>query len=318
MKAKIGTDITEAQRLLKAGEVVAIPTETVYGLAGNGFDLEAISEIFSVKNRPKFDPLILHTDNLKKLKSWVDAFPPLAQKLSDAFWPGPLTLVLPKSDQIPELVTSGLPDVAFRIPAHPLSRELLSRLDFPLAAPSANPFGFVSPTTPKHVQAQLGAKIPYILDGGICLVGLESTIIAFPEGKPKVLRLGGLALEEIEKVIGEVEVQNHSSSNPAAPGMLKSHYSPRQPLVLGDLDQLLDQYKERNVGVLSFRERELPKNVQISLVLSPSGSTREAAQHLFSHLRQLNDAPVDVILAELLPKKGLGRAINDRLGRASL
>ncbi|MEM6297612.1 MAG: L-threonylcarbamoyladenylate synthase, partial [Bacteroidota bacterium] len=270
MKAKIGTDITEAQRLLEAGEVVAIPTETVYGLAGNGFNLKAISEIFAVKNRPKFDPLILHTDSLEKLKAWVDEFPPLAQQLAEVFWPGPLTLVLPKTNQIPELVTSGLPDVAFRIPAHSLTRELLSRLDFPLAAPSANPFGFVSPTTPTHVHTQLGDKIPYILDGGACPVGLESTIIAFPDGKPKILRLGGLALEEIEKVIGKVEVQNHSSSNPAAPGMLKSHYSPRQPLILGDLNELLDHYKGQNVGVLSFRERDFPENVSISLTLSPS------------------------------------------------
>lgn len=311
--------VEQAARLLRRGEVVGIPTETVYGLAGNGFDLQAVSRIFAIKNRPRFDPLILHTDSLEKIESWVGTLPDTARRLADAFWPGPLTLVVPTSARIPDLVTSGLPAVAFRIPAHPLTQKLLQQLDFPLAAPSANPFGYISPTSAQHVRDQLGNKVSLVLDGGTCTVGVESTIVATRDSEERrVLRLGGLSLEKLEAVVGKLEVQTHSSSNPAAPGMLKSHYAPRKKLILGDPVDLLREYEPQRTGVLLFQNTELPCSPAVLRILSPQGDTEEAARHLFAYLRELDAAAIDRILAEPLPETGLGRAINDRLRRASV
>ncbi len=228
--AQIGTDVAAAKALLEAGNVVGIPTETVYGLAGNALDPDAVLTIFRVKNRPSFDPLIVHTDAISKLDHFVTHIPEPVRRLAEAFWPGPLTLLFPKRDLIPDLVTAGLPAVAIRIPRHPLTLSLLRSLDFPLAAPSANPFGYISPTTAQHVADQLGNQVPYILDGGSADIGLESTIIGVENNQLTVFRLGGMALEQIEAVAGPVAVRTHSTSNPAAPGMLSSHYAPRKPL----------------------------------------------------------------------------------------
>ncbi|MFN8344346.1 MAG: L-threonylcarbamoyladenylate synthase [Spirosomataceae bacterium] len=316
--AIIGTDISFAKQLLQSGQVVGIPTETVYGLAGNAFDDDAVLKIFTVKNRPQFDPLIVHTDSLHKLSAFIADFPEKARKLADAFWPGPLTLLLPKSDMISDLVTSGLSSVAVRLPNHPLTLELLSALDFPLAAPSANPFGYISPTSAGHVDQQLGKKIPYILDGGESRVGIESTIVGFEGDEAIVYRQGGTSVESLEKVIGPVRVMTHSTSNPKAPGMLKSHYSPRKPLFISNFDTLLTHYSKEKIGYLSFQKLfdALPADNQ--RILSPSGGYAEAAKHLFSYLRQLDSLPLDVIFAELLPEKDLGRAINDRIRRAAV
>ncbi|MFZ4561106.1 MAG: L-threonylcarbamoyladenylate synthase [Saprospiraceae bacterium] len=314
----IGTDIAWAAALLREGKLVAIPTETVYGLAGNAFSLEAVSEIFAVKERPVFDPLIVHTADIGRLQELALSVPAAALRLAERFMPGPLTLLLPKAPIIPDLVTAGSPWVALRVPQHEMALSLLRALDFPLAAPSANPFGYISPTTARHVEEQLGEKIPYILDGGPCQVGLESTIVGFPEGAlPVVYRKGGLGIEAIEAVIGEVAVQAHSSSNPLAPGMLKSHYAPRTPLLLGDIPALLQQYPGRRVGVLAFREGmpDVPESRQ--QVLAPSGDFGEAARHLFAAMRYLDALGLECIVAELLPEQGLGRAINDRLRRAA-
>lgn len=314
----IGTDIGRAAALLRARQLVAIPTETVYGLAGNAFSLEAVSEIFAVKERPVFDPLIVHTADVDRLQALALSMPAAALRLAERFMPGPLTLLLPKAPIVPDLVTAGSPWVALRIPQHEMALSLLRLLDFPLAAPSANPFGYISPTTARHVEEQLGAKIPYILDGGPCQVGLESTIVGFPEGSlPVVYRKGGLGVEEIEESIGEVVVQAHSSSNPLAPGMLKSHYAPRTPLLIGDIPALLRRYPDRKVGVLAFREGspDVPESRQ--QVLAPSGDFGEAARRLFAAMRYLDALDLDCIAAELLPEQGLGRAINDRLRRAA-
>ena len=297
---------------------MGIPTETVYGLAGNAFDGDAVLKIFTVKNRPQFDPLIVHTDSLSKLTSFIADFPEKAQKLATAFWPGPLTLLLPKSDKISDLVTSGLSTVAVRIPHHPLTLELLSTLEFPLAAPSANPFGYISPTSAQHVEKQLGKKIPYILDGGESQVGIESTIVGFEGEEAVVYRLGGTSVEALEKTIGPVKLIAHSSSNPKAPGMLKSHYSPRKPLFIADLIQLSATYSKEKIGYLSFKSASENLPLENQLVLSPSGSYTEAAKHLFSYMRHLDSLPIDVIYAELLPEKDLGRAINDRIRRAAV
>jgi L-threonylcarbamoyladenylate synthase len=234
--------------------------------------------------------------------------------LAEKFWPGPLTLVLKKKSIIPDLITAGMDTVGIRCPNHKLTRELLAKLPFPLAAPSANPFGYVSPTTANHVDEQLGDKISYILDGGACPIGIESTIIGFEESGPVVYRLGGLSLEEIEATIGEVILQSHSTSNPKAPGQLKSHYAPGKKVILGNIEELLEEYDHKEIAVLSFSKNF---NTPFQLVLSPSGKIDEAAQNLFTALRTLDKMPVKIILTELVPGTGLGRAINDRLKRAA-
>jgi len=314
--AEIGTDLDKAAALLKQGELVAIPTETVYGLAGNALDNAVVAKIFAVKDRPEFDPLIVHVPSLLAAEEYVTSIPKKAERLAQLFWPGPLTIVLTKKDdRIPPLVTSGLPTVGLRCPDHTLTRKLLAALPFPLAAPSANPFGYVSPTSAQHVNDQLGNKIRYILDGGVCTVGIESTIIGFenPE-KPVIYRLGGLSIERIEAVIGKVDVMTHSTSNPLAPGQLKSHYAPGKKMIIGTIDDLLQQFPAHSSGILSFtRDYHTP----FQRILSPGGNPEEAAKNLFHYLRDFDQMPIDIILAEFLPEVGLGRAINDRLKRAA-
>lgn len=313
--AEIGTDIDKAADLLKAGRLVAIPTETVYGLAGNALDPSAVTAIFTVKNRPRFDPLIVHISDLEQAERYTTKVPSAARLLADTYWPGPLTLLMPKRKEVPDLVTAGMPDVGMRAPAHPLTRKLLASLPFPLAAPSANPFGYISPTQPTHVNEQLGDRIAYILDGGTCVVGIESTVVGFlNDAEAVVYRMGGLSLERIEAVIGKVEVRTHSSSDPRSPGQLKSHYAPSKKLILGDLDVLMREHSPSRAGVLSFRRKcDFPNQA----ILSETGDLEEAARNFFDALHVMEKLPVDIILAELVPDTGLGRAINDRLRRAA-
>lgn len=312
--AEIGTDIDKAAGLLKAGQLVAIPTETVYGLAGNALDPSAVAAIFTAKNRPRFDPLIVHVLDLRQAALYTQTVPPKAKLLAGAYWPGPLTLLMPRNELIPDLVTAGMPDVGMRAPAHPLTRELLSALSFPLAAPSANPFGYLSPTKPEHVNEQLGDRIAYILDGGACPVGIESTVVGFTNGEPVVLRIGGLTVEQVESVAGKALIQTHSSSDPTSPGQLTSHYAPAKKVILGDLSALLRMHPPGKVGVLAFsRTFDVPYQV----TLSRRGDVEEAARNLFAALHELERLPIDSILAELVPDEGLGRAINDRLKRAA-
>jgi len=317
--AEIGTDIAKASQLLREGKLVGIPTETVYGLAGNALNPEAVTAIFETKKRPSFDPLIVHAGSLEQVYTYIRFFPAELLELANVFWPGPLTVLLAKREIIPDLVSSGLDTVAIRIPGHPLTRELLMSLDFPLAAPSANPFGYISPTRALHVQEQLGDKIPYILDGGDCSVGLESTIVGVEQGQVIVYRLGGIPVSAIEQVVGPVLILPQSSSNPKSPGMLKSHYAPRTPVILGDLETMVSECNQRKdtFGVLSFTKvfADIPADHQV--VLSPSGDLGEAARNLFSGMRMLDKAGVSVIFAEELPEKDLGKAINDRLRRAA-
>jgi L-threonylcarbamoyladenylate synthase len=313
--ADIGKDIIRAKQLLQEGQLVAIPTETVYGLAANALNEKAVLEIFKAKNRPHFDPLIVHVAGIAQAETLATSFPDKAKALAQKFWPGPLTVLLPKKEIVPDLVTSGLDTVGLRCPDHTLTLELLKSLPFPLAAPSANPFGYVSPTTPQHVNEQLGDKVAYILDGGECRVGIESTIIGF-ENTPTVYRLGGLALEILEPITGPLHIQLHSSSNPHAPGQLLSHYAPLKKIVLGTREQLL-AHTASNAGAIVFQNvlGNIPATNQI--MLSPSGNLEEAAQHLFAALRELDKTDINLILAELVPESGLGRAINDRLRRAA-
>ena len=313
--AIIGKDIRLAKEFLQKGQLVGIPTETVYGLAGNALDEKAVLSIFEVKNRPSFDPLIVHTDSVEKLSGLVSNIPDAAHLLAKKFWPGPLTILLPKKTAVPDLVTSGLDTVAVRIPDHPLTLELLRSLDFPLAAPSANPFGYISPTNPQHVDQQLGQKIPYILDGGECGIGIESTIIGFVDGIPTVYRLGGLAIEEIENVVGMIDLMAHSSSNPLAPGMLKSHYAPKKPFYLTARSGF--PAHEDSFGYLLFDQYIDGIDKKYQRILSASGNLKEAAHNLFAFLRELDAQSLSQIWAEPVPAIDLGRAINDRLKRAA-
>jgi len=227
-------------------------------------------------------------------------------------------MIFRKKSVIPELVTSGLGSVAVRIPNHPLTLELLKAIDFPLAAPSANPFGYVSPTKAAHVNEQLGNKIKYILDGGNCKVGIESTIISFEGEETTVLRLGGCKIEEIESLVGKVKVNLHKSSNPIAPGMLESHYSPMTPMVIGDIDSLISKHQDKNIGVLSFYKTYQGVKQDHQFVLSKTADLEEAATRLFTGLRQLDTLNLQLIVSEYVPDEGLGRAINDRLTRAEV
>jgi len=315
--AEIGGDIYKVKEILENSSVVGIPTETVYGLAGNALDRSAVINIYKIKNRPSFNPLIVHTNKIEKLASFVLSVPDKALILAKRFWPGPLTLILPKKKIIPDLVTSGLNSVAIRIPDHTLTLDLLGILDFPLVAPSANPFGYLSPTKPEHVNDQLGDKIQYILDGSECKIGIESTIIGFEDQNPVVYRLGGVSVEKIESLIGETKVLSSSVSDPKAPGMLKSHYAPKKNLVIGNIEENLQKYASKKVAILSFKDpiAEFPLCRQI--ILSTSGDLEEAAKNLFDALRKIDKMNVKVILTEQVPDVGLGKAINDRLLRAS-
>lgn len=314
----IGTDLTKAADLLRNGEVVAIPTETVYGLAANAFDEAAVLKVFQAKQRPSFDPLIVHVHERAQVDQLVSVLPVGAEALMERFWPGPLTFVFPKTKRVPDLVTSGLDTVAVRMPAHPVARTLLQALDFPLAAPSANPFGYVSPTTAQHVADQLGGKIPYILDGGPCTVGVESTIIGWENhtGQWVLYRAGGTPLAELEALIGPVgrPVAMAHGERPSSPGMLQSHYAPGKPVYIGDIRRLLPMQQGKPVGVISFMKHFGAGHNE---VLSESGDINEAARHLFAALRRLDASDAEVILAEVFPQEGLGAAINDRLGRAA-
>ncbi|MEL6142986.1 MAG: L-threonylcarbamoyladenylate synthase [Bacteroidota bacterium] len=314
----IGKDVEKAAALLREGKLVAIPTETVYGLAGNGLSEMAVAQIFAVKERPSFDPLILHVSSIDRVEEYTHELSTLARQLAAAFWPGPLTLVLPRRSIVPDLVTAGLDSVAIRVPGHSLTRTLLSKLHFPLAAPSANPFGYISPTTAQHVAQQLGDKIDYILDGGPAQVGLESTIVSFINDTPQILRKGGIPQEDIFSYLGkEIPVSTHSTSNPQAPGMLAKHYAPKVPFSLAN--QLADNFFDSSGAVawITFGEREaLPNGVSV-FNLSESGDFYEAARRLFGLLRQLDGGNFEHIVADLVPEKGLGRAINDRLRRAA-
>ena len=312
--AETGSDIEKAKSLLLAGDLVAVPTETVYGLAGNALNPSAIAKIFEVKGRPRFDPLIVHVPNLKAARLYAEEIPAQAERLAAQYWPGPLTLLLKKRSVITDLVTSGLNTVGLRCPDHPLTQKLLDSLPFPLAAPSANPFGYVSPTRPEHVEEQLGKKISYILDGGPSTVGVESTIVGFEDNTPVIFRLGGITQEQIESVIGSVSVNTTSTSNPKSAGQLQSHYAPGKKVIIGDIRELIKKYHSENFGILSFQQ---DYSQRFQYILSPSGEITEAAQNLFSALRTLDKMAIEIILAEFVPDTGLGKAINDRLRRAS-
>ncbi len=308
--------IHRAAEIIKKGGIVAFPTETVYGLGADAFKALAVARIFEVKGRPYFDPLIVHVASPDDVAKLVKEIPSNAEKLTERFWPGPLTVVLLKGKNIPDIVTAGLPTVAVRMPNHPIALSVIKESGCPIAAPSANPFGYLSPTTAEHVREQLGDQVDLILDGGPCPVGVESTIVSFLEGKSKLLRPGGVPLEEIESIIGRVEV-SPTEDKPSAPGMLPRHYAPRTPIVLDWNEKNIEFHKNKNVGLLAFREKEKHLKFSHVEVLSKKGDMREAAANLFTAIRRLDALNLDLIVAEPIPEIGLGRAIMDRLRRAS-
>ncbi len=317
MQTIIDKNIQQAATYLKVGEVVAIPTETVYGLAANAFDANAVAKIFEAKNRPFFDPLIVHTHAIEEVYKLVEEIPQQLHALATKCWPGPLTLLLQKKEIIPDIVTAGLSNVGIRIPQQTATLELLQQLDFPLAAPSANPFGYVSPTNAQHVFDQLQGKIPYILDGGECNVGLESTIVGMQNEVVTIFRVGGLSIEAIEEIVGKVNINIHQGDNPAAPGMLSAHYATHKPIMVGNIFENSLKYDSSKIGIISFKNQYLELKTKYCYTLSVSGNLREAAQRLFAAMRALDNSEIDIILAEEFPDEGLGKAINDRLKRAS-
>jgi L-threonylcarbamoyladenylate synthase len=320
MTCPIGADIRLAASMLREGGLVAFATETVYGLGADARNLRAIARLFDVKDRPRFDPLIVHIADVSRLDEIASEVPLPAKKLAAAFWPGPLTLVLPKTDIIPDLITSGLPTVAVRIPAHSQALDLLRTADVPLAAPSANLFGRLSPTTAQHVAEQLSDQIDYILDGGPCRIGVESTVLQFAGNVPRLLRPGGLPLEEIESVIGPVTVAAYTAEEETkprfSPGQLPRHYSPSTPLVVQAAGDPLPR-AARQSGLLTICCPADTSKFATVEILSADGDLTEAAAGFFGALRRLDAMHLDLIVAEPFPEHGLGRALNDRLRRAA-
>ncbi|MBU2601824.1 MAG: threonylcarbamoyl-AMP synthase [Actinobacteria bacterium] len=305
--------IERAAQIIRAGGLVAFPTETVYGLGALGLDPLACARIFEAKRRPHFDPLILHVAEVRAVDA-VGHMQPTAIVLAERFWPGPLTLVLPRHAVVPDIVTSGMQTVAVRVPAHPVAHRLLEAVGTPVAAPSANPFGRLSPTTAEHVAAGLGDRIDAILDGGPADRGLESTIIDVTGDAPALLRAGAIALEEIESLLGRVIDRRLSSSRPAAPGQLEAHYAPRTPLLLSEPGASTDL---RAAGLLTLTRREGDDRFAAVEELSASGDLCQAAVRFFAALHRLDERGLDVIYARPLSETGLGVAIMDRLRRAA-
>lgn len=315
----ISKNIDLAAKILQANEVIAIPTETVYGLAANIYNEKAVKKIYSLKNRPHSNPLIVHVSAINKVEELVTSFPEKAKQLAKAFWPGPLTLILPKSPKVPNWITADKQHVAIRIPKHKTTLELLKKITFPLAAPSANPFMRISPTTAKHCCNYFNDKIELILDGGACEKGIESTIVSFHDAYPTILRLGSISIEEIKDVVGETVIHNNTAKEPVAPGMYSKHYSPKTNLVLVEeiTPALINTLKDEKIAALTFNKAIKHQKIIKCLRLTKTSDLKEAAKNLYSFLHQLDNINADIILAEKVPFSGIGITINDRLLRAS-
>ena len=332
MKTVISTDRVAAVELLRKSDLVALPTETVYGLAAKALNPIAVAKIFEAKERPRFDPLIIHLPNcewLRRIAELAAGDRQLILKLADKFWPGPFTMVLPKCELVPDIVTAGLDTVAVRLSAHPVFAEIVGELDEPLAAPSANRFGRVSPTTAQHALDELDGRIPLIVDAGPTEHGIESTIVAIRDSKIAVLRRGPITDEQLSEFADIVSVTGTQIS---APGQLPSHYAPTTPLRLIDNAEAFPPQKGQRVGLLAWHPIPRKGDLQIAQrrtgdrrslkfaavrSLSERQDLREAAANLFRCLRELDALGLDLIVAERVPSRGLGTAIMDRLERAS-
>jgi L-threonylcarbamoyladenylate synthase len=313
----ITTDVSIVRERLQQGDLIGLPTETVYGLAANVFNSKAVSQIFSTKKRPTSNPLIVHVASINQARALVKRFPPKAEQLAKAFWPGPLTLILPKNQTVSALVTADQDHVAIRIPNHPTALSLLNQLDFPLVAPSANPFNRINPTTPEHVDAYFPSI--YTLDGGPCKSGVESTIVGFEGDEVVLLRHGAISIEAIEAHVGRILNRTAASEKASLPGQHKKHYAPNcQLIVTYEPLFMLSAVKKKKVGILWFQAVQIESiHVAVNLVLAPSGDLEEAAKNLFAALHTLDGMGLDLIIVERLPAHGLGITINDRLDRAA-
>ncbi len=298
----ITTDLQLARTLLESGVVIGLPTETVYGLAGNAFDEAAIKKIYEIKQRPATNPLIVHVASVEQVDTFVENIPPSLRKLAERFWPGPLTLLLKKTDKVPDIVTAGSNRVAIRVPDHPIALELLRQLSFPLVAPSANPYTRISPTRAEQVEEYFGGAIGCVLQGGACKKGLESTIVGVEEEQVIVYRLGALSIEQLQEVVGPVTIRNQANQTVLAPGMSKKHYSPETPLQLVEnIKQYRSQHPNERIGVL-FEGTESPEQI---------------APLFYHRLQEMDQEGYDRLIARLFPDHGLGRVLNDRLLRAA-
>lgn len=313
----ITKNIQLAIEALQNNQLIALPTETVYGLAANAYEESAIKKIFELKKRPLYNPLIVHLHSQNQLEQVAKDIPEKALMLAEKFWPGSLTLVLKKKSHIPDLVTAGKDTVAVRVPQHLMALALLELLDFPLVAPSANPFGSISPTSAAHVYGYFKEELPVILDGGDCSNGVESTIVGFNGDTPILYRHGAVSVEEIEDCIGPIELITHNDTSPDAPGMLSRHYAPKtETHLVENIKETLGQFSGKRVGVLSFTELFNPQDVVAQEILSPKGDLKEAARNLYAALHRLDAQNLEIIIAEKFPNKGLGITLNDRLQRA--
>ena len=319
ISAASAESIRLAAEVIRNGGLVAFPTETVYGLGCDALNPDAVARVFEAKQRPSFDPLIVHIAAQASLDGLVQTISPADRRLMERFWPGPLTLILPKCAQVPDLVTAGLPTVAIRMPAHPVAHALIRESGVPIAAPSANPFGYVSPTCAQHVLDGLGDRVDLILDGGPCPIGLESTIVSMGGAWPELLRPGSITLAEIQDVIGSI-VRSSAGVVASAPGQLPRHYATRTPLtILAAQGSRAVTHGRERAGLLAMSApgQEDKKFCAID-VLSASGDLREAARNLFAALRRLDALGLDRLYAEPCDEQGLGLAIMDRLRRCAV
>ena len=311
------SEITRAATVLTDGGCVAFPTETVYGLAADATNPIAVARIFEIKQRPRFDPLIVHLSDSDQLGDVAVDIPDAAYELAASYWPGPLTLVLQRHPDIPEIVTAGQDTVAVRVPDHQIARQLIRAAGTPIAAPSANPFGYVSPTCAQHVADQLGNDVEIILDGGNCRVGLESTIVSLVHTPSRLLRSGAITREDLEPVLGPIRIATTETTTPQAPGQLSSHYAPRTPVTLiGDESEIHPSQRKHSALLAPF-PRSDDTDFAVVRILSPCTDLSQAAAALFATMRELDQSKCRHIYAIAAPEEGIGRAINDRLRRAA-
>jgi len=300
MTTKIIKDVGLIASELDSGNIAGIPTETVYGLGANALNGNAVAKIYQTKDRPKFNPIIVHVKGIEEFQKYGMEIPEDVYTLAEKYSPGPITFIVKKREIIPDIVTAGNDSVGLRIPRHPVFMELLSQTGFPVAAPSANMFGRISPTSAEETLSELGGKIRYILDGGKCKVGIESTVISFVDDVPKILRHGAVTVEEIEKLIGKVI--SGKGDKIISPGMTLSHYSPRKPMFIIDTEPDEQEMKDLNAVFLDLHKFGDPVNMAVNL---------------FSEMRTLDESDFGIILCRKIEDKGIGIAINDKLERAS-
>ncbi len=318
LKAADPEAIRKAAEIIRNGGLVAFPTETVYGLGADACNPTAVARVFEVKARPSLDPMIVHVSSAEDASRYCEIPAGAARELMKRFWPGPLTLVLPRKETVPPIVTAGLDTVAIRVPSHPVALALILMSERAIAAPSANLFGYVSPTEAGHVAAQLADRIDMILDGGACPVGVESTVLSLLEPRPRILRAGGVTAEELEDAIGPVERPMEEVERPISPGQLTRHYATRVRLeILAEGDPRADPRPGERVGLIALLPPRPSHGFASVETLSSSADLREAAANLFAALRRLDCLGLDRIVAYPVPEAGLGLAIMDRLRRCS-